>query len=198
MSLPVLFCAFRILVPGGGLTRKTDDQNIIPAVSIKIICEGEKIIGIFVLDTERAFEACDFLFGALRFLADKTLRCWIDFMSLLKIWSLIPIWPRNDIDFSVMIEIAKVRSLAPEFVRKLGLFERVRNFRGREREGGGGAEWDDEQQSDHAAGLPCGSGSFKRKLRFSPAAACAGRQCLRPNRSNLQCTFEPRSLPHRL
>ena len=49
-------------------------------------------------------------------------------MALFKIRSLVPVRPGDDIDFSIVIEIAKVGALGPELVGKLKLFESVDGF----------------------------------------------------------------------
>src|SRR5262245_15508991 len=55
----------RVLVPRRVLSRKAEDQNVVPAVLVEVIAEGEKVVGISVVLAERTLETFDSYFGAV-------------------------------------------------------------------------------------------------------------------------------------
>ena len=48
MLFPVFVATLRIFIPGRLFAWEADDQDIVPAVLIEIVSEGEEIIGILI------------------------------------------------------------------------------------------------------------------------------------------------------
>ena len=114
MLFPVPLFVLRIRVPECFFPRKTDNHNVGPLVFVDITSEGEKVIGITV---------------------DTPFLDRIEFMPFLKFRPLVPVWPRDDIRFSILIEIGECGSFCVEFVSQLLAFKLMDNelFGGRER-----------------------------------------------------------------
>src|SRR5580765_887178 len=91
MLLPVTFAAARIFVPGSFFARETVNHNVGPTVAIKIVREREKIIGVSVIDAERALEAREVFFGAIGLLAFESRIGRIELVAIGEAGSFIPI-----------------------------------------------------------------------------------------------------------
>jgi hypothetical protein len=92
-------------------------------------------------------------------------------VALLEIRTFPPVWARNDVLFAVMVEVAEIRSLAPELVGQSDFFETVNGVilsrqakRRREnpRDGHGNL--------DHANGLAWLAGKFNIEIEPEPEA----------------------------
>src|SRR5206468_1510025 len=92
--LPVSLAAFGILIPGGNFTGKPEDENVVPAVPVEIVSEGEEIVGVSVVAAERAFEALDGLLLAVGALFLEGLSRGIILVAFLKVGPFIPVGAR--------------------------------------------------------------------------------------------------------
>src|SRR5258706_3326431 len=128
MPLPMAFAAFGIFIPGSVLAGKTIDQNVRPAVVVEVIDKREKVVRIRVVDAERGFEGGDLLLGAIGFLVFERCVGGIILMAFFEIRPLIPVGAGHDVHFAVVVEVAKVGALAPEFVGQLDFFKGVKKM----------------------------------------------------------------------
>src|SRR6266704_6379673 len=109
----------RIFVPRSFFAREGVDHNVGPTVAIKIVGEREEIIGVSVIDAERAFEAREVFFGAISFLAFESRIGGIELVAVGEAGSFIPIRTGDDVVNPVFIEIAESRAFSPELVYEL-------------------------------------------------------------------------------
>src|SRR5262245_14759046 len=124
MLLPVLVFAFRVFVPVRRRAWKAEDENVIPAVLVEVVAEREKVVRVTVLLAEPAvetgyghlghrpeleFERC----GTARRLA---LVGRVVLVALLEVWPGPPIRTGDDVQFSVLVEVAEICAFAPELV----------------------------------------------------------------------------------
>src|SRR5439155_5279661 len=148
--LPMAVAALGILVPSGNFTGKPEDENVVPAVLVEIVGEGEEIVGVSVIAAECAFEALDGLLLAVGVLLLESLCGGIIFVAYLEVRPFIPVGAGDDVHFAVVIEIAEVGSFTPELVVELGFLEGVQEviLSGGERSGAK-ACGDQERDSFH-------------------------------------------------
>src|SRR5688572_662636 len=104
MTLPVARLSLRVLEPPRVLAREADDDNVLPAILVDVVREGEKVVRV-IGDVERFW--------------------WIEFESLGELWPGIPIWAGNNIHRAVAIEVAEARAFAEKLIRKLCFLERM-------------------------------------------------------------------------
>ena len=126
VACPVAFFALRILVPRRFLARKTENENIRPAITVEVVGEGKKIVRVGVLLSERAFEARNLDFAPVIFLELKLFCCGVVLVTFPEVRPFPPVWTRDNIHFAIVIEIAKVRAFRPKLVSELNLLEGVK------------------------------------------------------------------------
>src|SRR5688572_27759705 len=102
MSRPIPRFALRVLEPPCVLAGEADNDDVLPAVLVDIVREGEEVIRV-VGNIERLGR--------------------IEFESLGELRPGIPEWAGDDIHCTVAIEIAEAGAFAEELIRKLGLLE---------------------------------------------------------------------------
>src|SRR5215470_10272115 len=123
MLLPMAVTAARVFIPCRLFAGEAVGKDVGPAVVIKIVRESEEVIGVRVIDAERAFKTRQGLFGAVGFLAFESGFGGIELVAVCEAGPLIPIGPGGDIVNAVVVEIAEGSAFSPELVVEL-IFEK--------------------------------------------------------------------------
>ena len=111
---PPLLASRWIEVEVGRCVRQPVSQHIVPAVTINVVHEREKIIRrVIVLFPESALEPRQHFLRPIRLLDLKRRLRRVELVSLGEVRAFPPIRPVDDIRFPIAIEIPAGRSLAP-------------------------------------------------------------------------------------
>ena len=140
------FAAFRIFVPGGILTWKTEHENVRPAIAVEIVGERQKVFRIGIIDSQSAFVPRNAFFGAVRLLSFEGRIGGRVFVRPLKLGTFEPEWAIDKIHFSVVIEVGEIGALSPELVSGMNLFKSVTPIGAMER-----SEWQNQYKDGKPA-----------------------------------------------
>ena len=116
--------ALRVLKPPRLFARKTENQNIRPAVRVKILGEGDEVFRVSVVGSESALKTGNGCLRPIRLLAGEFFRGRIILVALGEFRRFIPIRAGDHIQFAVAVEIANGRAFAPKLIRELLFLER--------------------------------------------------------------------------
>src|SRR3954462_2872885 len=119
MPAPVSVPAFRILVPGGVLAWKSNDQNVVPPVAIEVMAPGEEVLRVLILPSQGALKSGHTDFGHRPQREFEGLSRGRVLVALCKVRALPPVRSGHDIRLPVMVQISEVRPFTPELIVEL-------------------------------------------------------------------------------
>src|SRR4029450_13873319 len=111
------------------LPRKSDDEDVLPTVLVEVDRPGEEIVRVLVLLAEKSLEPWAVPPCRRPELQLERGGCRVVLVPLLEVGPLPPPGPRDDVVDTVVVQVAKVGSLAPKLVAQLSAREGVKLLR---------------------------------------------------------------------
>src|SRR3954452_24075448 len=108
--------AFWIFKPPRLFSWKSQDHNVGPPVVIDVVSVREEIVTVSILRPEPAFETAKRFLRAIQLVDSEGFSRRSVFVAHLEIRPFIPIRPRDNVVFTVVIEVTEVRTFTPKLL----------------------------------------------------------------------------------